>query len=274
MTYSANRRLTLSIATFAGLIAAVALGLSSIVPAQAQRQDRVGQPISAGLMQTLQLLSHDRLDYTGSPGRPALQAIKNPQAATTGKPLMLYMGADFCPYCAAVRWPLVITLMRFGQLDGLRYMRSSKSDVYANTITFDLHAVHYQSPYIKLQAVELEDRDQHLLQKPTDQQKALFEKFDTTPYTQYPGAIPFLYLDGRFLTVGSPISPALFKKLSWRQAADTLASSDGKLTQDVIGSANQYTAAICQLTKGQPAKVCQAPGVAAAAKQLPQPPAQ
>ncbi len=271
MTHSANRRLKLTFAAAASLIAVTVLGLRIIVPAHAQ-QSRIGQPVSAALMQTLQQVSHDRLEYTNGPERPALQAIKNPEASEpTGKPLVLYMGADFCPYCAAVRWPLVITLMRFGQLDGLRYMRSSASDVFANTITFDLHSIHYQSRYIELQAVELEDRDQHLLQKPTDQQKAMFEKFDTTPYTHYPGAIPFLYLAGRFLTVGSPISPALLKKLSWQQAADTLGSGDDKLTQDIIGSANQYTAAICQLTHGQPVKVCQAAGIVAAAKQLPQP---
>ena len=31
-----------------------------------------------------------------------------------GTPEVLYMGADYCPFCAATRWGLVLALMRFG----------------------------------------------------------------------------------------------------------------------------------------------------------------
>lgn len=265
---SANRHRKWAIAIATAAIAATLLGFRIMTPARAD-QAKLGQPIADALAQSLNQVSHNRLSYTGKPDHYALQAISNGTGKSSDKPLVLYMGADFCPYCAALRWPLVITLMRFGQLDGLRYMRSSATDVYANTVTFDLHDIHYQSPYIRLQAVELETRDQQLLQRPTKQQRKLFEKYDKAPYTQYPGAIPFLYLDGRFLTVGTPVSPGLFKGLSWQQVADALRSGDGKLTHAIVGTANQYTAAICQLTQDQPTQVCQAAGVTAATKHLP-----
>src|SRR5260370_14637165 len=34
--------------------------------------------------------------------------------AANGKPEMLYMGAEYCPYCAAERWPMIVALGRFG----------------------------------------------------------------------------------------------------------------------------------------------------------------
>jgi Domain of unknown function (DUF929) len=49
------------------------------------------------------------------------------QAALTasGKPEVLYTGAGFCPYCAAVRWPLIVALSRFGTFSGLAPARSA-----------------------------------------------------------------------------------------------------------------------------------------------------
>ena len=41
------------------------------------------------------------------------------------------------------------------------------------------------------------------------------------------------------------------------------------IAKQVLGAANMMTAAICELTGGQPANVCTAPGVAAAAATLP-----
>lgn len=269
MTHSARRYLTLTAVAAAALIAVSMLVLYVVAPAQAG-PNPLGQPLPDRLLQRLERLSHERLGYAGDSTQPALKAIAKAAPEPEGKPLVLYVGADFCPYCAALRWPLVIALMRFGQVTGLRYMRSSATDVYPDTITFDFHSLHYHSRYLQLQAVEVEDRDGHALQRLSAAQKALFSQFDTQPYTNYPGAIPFLYLGGRFVSVGSPVSPALLKGLSWPAAVAALASADGALTRQVLGAANQYTAALCRLTHDQPTQVCQAAGVLAAAKQLPQ----
>jgi hypothetical protein len=32
---------------------------------------------------------------------------------------MLYIGAEYCPYCAAERWPLVMALSKFGTFSNL-----------------------------------------------------------------------------------------------------------------------------------------------------------
>src|SRR5258706_2836824 len=49
---------------------------------------------------------------TGNLQKP-LQSIKNPPptlTGPTGKPEFLYMGAEYCPYCAAERWAMVVAL--------------------------------------------------------------------------------------------------------------------------------------------------------------------
>ena len=38
-----------------------------------------------------------------------------------GKPEVLYVGTEFCPYCAAESWSLIVALSRFGQFSGLQH---------------------------------------------------------------------------------------------------------------------------------------------------------
>lgn len=252
---------------------AAALMLSSLATFAADRaQGAVGQPVSKQLLQRLEGISRQRLAYSGGDGHAALEPISASDAKTApadaNKPMIVYIGADFCPYCAALRWPLVIALMRFGHFEGLRYMRSASDDVYPNTITFDFHRMSYKSPYLRLEAVEVQDREHHTLEKLSKAQMSLFKKFDAQPYTQYPGAIPFLYVNGRYVSIGSPVSPGLFKGMTWVSVANKLASGDSDLTKQVVGAANQYTAAICQMTNGEPSQVCEASGIAVAGKRL------
>src|SRR5262245_25312691 len=53
----------------------------------------------------------------------------------TGKPEVFYMGAEYCPFCAAQRWPTIIALSRFGTFSNLRTTTSSATDVYPSTPT-------------------------------------------------------------------------------------------------------------------------------------------
>jgi hypothetical protein len=56
--------------------------------------------------------------------------------------------------------------------------------------------------------------------------------------------------------------------MSHRQIAAALADPTSPVAQAVDGSANVLTAALCEVSGQQPAAVCTAPGVAAAAKTL------
>jgi thiol-disulfide isomerase/thioredoxin len=45
-----------------------------------------------------------------------------------GKPLVFFMGAEYCPYCAAERWAIVRALQEFGQWSGLKQTISAARD--------------------------------------------------------------------------------------------------------------------------------------------------
>jgi hypothetical protein len=61
------------------------------------------------------------------------------ESASTGAPTVLFIGAEFCPYCAAERWSLINALGRFGTFSGLKTTYSSSTDVFPDTPTFSFH---------------------------------------------------------------------------------------------------------------------------------------
>ena len=46
----------------------------------------------------------------------------------TGKLFVFFMGAEYCPYCAAERWAIVRSLQKFGQWEGLKHTISAARD--------------------------------------------------------------------------------------------------------------------------------------------------
>jgi hypothetical protein len=61
--------------------------------------------------------------------------ITAPALTVDGKPRVLDVGAEYCPYCATEKWALVVALSRFGTFTGLGQTEPSPSDVYPNTAT-------------------------------------------------------------------------------------------------------------------------------------------
>lgn len=248
-------------------VAAVAVSFAAASPAIAL-DVQLDTPVSDAVMQTLQQAATNSLDASVVPKHNSLQKILGTPVDADAKPTVLYMGADYCPYCAAIRWPLVVALMRFGDFSGIKYMRSSHDDVYADTATFSYHGASYVSDYVKFASVELQDREGNRLERPNQRQIEIFKKFDMPPYTSSAGGIPFLYMDGQYMQSGSPFNPAVLKDRTWAEVADALSKPESPLRQAIIGTANVYTAAICQLTNGQPENVCNAKAVTTAAQKM------
>jgi len=168
----------------------------------------------------------------------------------TGKPEVMYVGAEYCPFCAAQRWPLIIALSRFGTFSGLQTTTSSSTDVFPNTITFTFRGATYTSQYIDFHSVETLDRDQNPLQTPSSTDKQLMDRYDSA------GTIPFLNFGNHYASTGAYYQPDTISGMSWLALADTLKQPDSTQAKAIIGSANLITAAICKMNGDQPASVC------------------
>lgn len=234
----------------------------STPPALARKLD---QPVPATFMAALAKASHEGLDFTGKPaGTRLLIPVSGPHPGVADKVGLLYIGADFCPYCAADRWGLMLTVLRFGTLSDVRFMLSTAHDVYPNTPTVTFQHARYRSPHLDFQAVEVANRDEHPLTTPDKLQTKILTTFDAPPYTQFKGSIPFVYLDGKYTLGDLLVMPGPLGGKDWRQVARELADPHSALFKSVMPNVNLLTAAICRLDGGKPADVCTAPGVTAA----------
>jgi hypothetical protein len=167
-----------------------------------------------------------------------------------GKPDVFYLGAEFCPYCAAERWPMIIALSRFGMFSGLQTTTSSSTDIYPNTPTFTFRSATFTSQYIDFESVETTDRNQSTLQTPTSAQQALVSKYDTS------NSIPFVDFGNRYAFAGAMYVPDVLAGMTWQEVADALQQTGSAQAKAVLGSANLITAAVCQLSGQLPAAVC------------------
>lgn len=191
------------------------------------------------------------------------RAVSDPALVVNGKPEVRYIGAEYCPFCAAQRWPLIQALSRFGTFTGLSTTRSASGDVHPNTPTFTFHGATYSSDYLTLTARELYTSERSgagyaALEKPSAEEAALLAR--------YGGGFPLLDLGGRFVQVGASYNPDVLHGLQWTEIAGAMADPTSAVARGVDGSANILTSYLCELTGGQPRTVCIAPGVIAAGK--------
>ena len=184
-----------------------------------------------------------------------------------GRPEVLYIGAEYCPYCAAERWPMIVALSRFGTFNGLTTIRSAAAngagtaEPYPNTPTWTFAHAAYTSRYLAFTPVEeftnIPDKatgGYTQLQSLTSEQQANIAKYDAANN----GAIPFVNFANKFLSVGASYNPAVLSGLSWDQIATDLHAPGSPVGKAVLGAANYLTAAICGATGDQPASACTA----------------
>jgi hypothetical protein len=202
------------------------------------------------------------------------QHITAPALTQAGKPKVLYVGAEYCPYCAAERWPVVVALSRFGTFTNLGLTTSASNDVYPNTPTLSFHGATYHSQYLSFTGVEttgntVVNGSYAPLDTLTPADQQIFTTFDQPPYvTGQGGSIPFIDIAGKYVSSGATYTPQLLHGLSQAQVAAELKNPDSQIAKAVDGSANLFTAALCQATGNKPANVCTAPGVTAARAHL------
>jgi hypothetical protein len=191
---------------------------------------------------------------------PPLNPISgSPPLVSNGKPEMLYIGAEFCPYCAAMRWAMAVALSRFGhfttQLHGIH---SSSSDVYPSTPTLTFYKAGYTSPYFVFTPVENETITHAPLQNTTASQQALWQKYDSSD-----GSVGYPFIDfGNKVVIKAPLySPGVLSGLSWAQVASQLSNPSSQVAKAIDGTANYISAAICKMTGNADSAVCSSSAV-------------
>lgn len=156
------------------------------------------------------------------------------------KPEVLYIGAEWCPYCAAERWALVVALSKFGNFTGLEYMMSSSSDTPSNIASFTFVNATYSSSYISFVSVEHEDRNDNPLQQVTPDEQDLWDS-----YTSDQDTVPFVYIDAQYYLTGAQYLPVSLSGLNWTQIGSQLNDPKSSVAELVDGAANQLIGAIC-----------------------------
>ena len=207
----------------------------------------------------------------GSVTSPPASLTNGTPLTSGGKPEMLYVGAEYCPFCAYERWGMVVALSRFGTFKNLSTTHSSSGDEFPNTPTWTFYKSSYTSKYLVFSSVEettnqLTSNGQGYtpLQSPSAAQQALLAKYDAPPYVpaNSKGAIPFVYIGGKYLISGASVTPSVLQGKTWASIASSLKDPSNDVAKAVDGTANYITAAICKTTSNQPSNVC-TPGITA-----------
>lgn len=202
-----------------------------------------------------------------------LHLTGQPPLTSGGHPLVVYVGAEYCPFCAAERWAMVQALARFGTFTNLHTTYSAVRDGHIPTLTF--YGSSYASRYLAFQPVEQltnipEGGSYKPLQSLTAEQNQLLTTYDAPPYVPSgsAGSIPFVDFANEYLISGASYDPSVLSGLTPTQVAAELGSATSPVAKNIDGTANVITATLCQLTGGQPGGVCTAPGVVTATAAL------
>ena len=181
-----------------------------------------------------------------------LQQVASPGPPLTvdGKPAIVFVSEESCPFCAAERWPLVVALSHFGTWSNLGSTKSSATDVYPNTATFSFRTAHFRSAEITLRTTELADNVGHRLQPETALDAKLIGTYDVPPFVNsadQSGAVPFLDIANHYILAGAQYNPQVLTGLSPAQIASQLRNPSSPVAQAIDGSARLIVAAIDQV---------------------------
>lgn len=273
--HARRRRLQIAVGSIIGVV--VLLGSAIALGASARNTHSTKTSAAASpLLAAVTGVPTSTTEAVGSGGTGQSLVGLNSTVIGGGKPKVVYIGAEYCPFCAAERWPVVQALSRFGTWTGLSTTASATDDVYPGTATFSFRGATFTSRYLTFEGVETNGNvrmggSYPLLQALTAEQSTMFAKYNAPPYipARAAGGIPFVDYGGRFATSGAGYRPDVLAGLTATQIVKALSDPATSQAKAILGTANRLTAALCALTGGQPGDVCRSPAVTALAEQLP-----
>lgn len=247
------RRLTI-VATLVIIAASLAVGIYLVSTLGGSGNPTDGRPLSQADLATLHQLSMpSNGNYGPSNGSGLAKVYSYSGTAFSGaKPIVVYVGAEYCQYCAISRWGLVLALDRFGNFSGLEYMHSSVGEFNLATFTF-VHAK-YTSQYFTFEAYEAADRNGNPLSPPPTNYTSIWQGVNSESF-------PFVDFNNRFVLKGSLIpDPTIIQNRNHTQIFADIRSGD-VVGQEILQSANMITGVICKMMGGVPSVVCSAPPI-------------
>jgi thiol-disulfide isomerase/thioredoxin len=172
-----------------------------------------------------------------------------------GKLFVFFMGAEYCPYCAAERWAIVRALQKFGQWSGLNQtMSAARDEQFLNLPTYDFTEATYTSTHIEFVSRETKDREFKPLQKLLKAEEKLVHKYNSKK------EIPFLLIGGRFMQIGSGFTPKIFIGHTFRQTETELKKAESEIRKTIDEEASCIAALLC--VSGLPPELCKETGLA------------
>lgn len=246
-----RRRLLLSVAGVTAVLA-IAGALVAFRPSS-PRLAAAESPAPAAVVRQATAIPLSVL-LRASAGQAATPLQKVPAAGPpltlSGKPAIVFVSEESCPFCAAERWPLVVALSHFGTWSGLGSTTSSATDVYPDTATFSFRTAHYLSAQLTLRTTELANNAGRPLQPETALDARLISSYDVPPYvnsTDQSGAVPFLDIANHYILAGAQYDPQVLAGLSAAQIAGRLQNPSSPVAKAIDGSARIIVTAIDQV---------------------------
>jgi len=196
-------------------------------------------------------------------GAPPPTRVNGRPLSSEGKPEVLYVATEFCPYCVAQSWPLIVALSHFGEFSGLSTSRSPTFDNVPPVDGWTFYGSSYTSRYLSFAPVETysnvlvspkadpaDKTSYRRLQRLTTAEQAVFSRFDGE------GQTPFIDFGGTSTSIGSDFPPTVLTGLTWSVIAADLRRPASTPGAAILFSAAVLTAELCRLTGNRPAAAC------------------
>jgi thiol-disulfide isomerase/thioredoxin len=266
-----RRRILIALSPVVAVIVIVAI-LVAVKVSGASNKPKSGAAATSAATQVTTAISTVPASVLDTIGKGTLvtapTALSGDALTVDGKPRILFVGAEWCPYCAAERWALAVAISRFGRLSGLGEVRSSSTDSYPNTATITFHGATYTSTYLSLTAKEIfsnqvSGSSYARLDTLSAADETLFESVGS-------GSFPFIDIGGKY-KVSATYDPQVLQGRTQAQIAAALSDPTSAIAKGIDGSANVIAAAICAVTGNQPSSVCTSAGIMTAKAALPSP---
>jgi thiol-disulfide isomerase/thioredoxin len=170
-----------------------------------------------------------------------MHVTNEPLKRSNGKSLVFFMGAGFCPFCAAERWAIFNALSNFGKWEGVIESTSAGHDEkYLNIPTLNFARAKYTSDYVEFIGRETADRNFEPLQELDEKDYDILDTFNPDQI------IPFLVIDGQFMQVGSGYSPTILEGMDHEKVQTELKNPVSVVGKAIRMEIDNITALVCK----------------------------